>query len=302
MMSTQTYPLRGPVHWVLDWDGTITQKDTLDALVNIAASTKPDFPTQERWKHVVDAYMSDYTSSLDKLAPDGALPTTLKGEAKLLKELKSVEQRSLDRVFESKIFADLTKESLEAGAKKAIESGEVVIRPGCVELLRRLSTRSTSNGDKLHILSVNWSRQFILSCLKTAGVHLDPEIVLANELEGIDEGKHSTGQISPDGSLKIIASDDKLRHRQQIMEEDPMPTVYVGDSWTDIECLLGVQLGICIQDEPLGSSQKKLAEAFKRLNVACPRLSVWEEVGEPGLTSARDFVEIQKWFENNRAD
>jgi phosphoglycolate phosphatase-like HAD superfamily hydrolase len=300
-MSTQTYPLRGPVHWVLDWDGTITKKDTLDALVDIAASTKSDFPTHDRWKHVVDAYISDYTSSLVKLAPNGTLPTTHQGEAKLLADLKPVEQRSLDRVYASQIFAGLTNEDVAAGAKKAIESGAVTIRPGCVEILQRFSAQATSKGDKLHILSVNWSRYFILSCLKTAGIELDPGLVLANELDGIDEDKESTGQISPDGCMKIIASGDKLRHLEQLKERDPMPLVYVGDSWTDIECLLAANLGICMRDEPMGSSQGKLADAFKRLDIACPQLSDWEDMGEPGLTFAGDFEEIQKWFEKNRA-
>jgi phosphoglycolate phosphatase-like HAD superfamily hydrolase len=300
-MSTQPYPLRGPVHWVLDWDGTITKKDTLDALVNIAATSKPDFPTHERWRHVVDAYISDYTSTLEKLVPNDNLPTTQQGEAKLLRDLKVVEQRSLDRVFDSTIFTGLTKDDLTAGAQRAVQSGEVSIRPGCVDLLRRLSTQATHNADKLHILSVNWSRHFIWSCLKTAGVELDSAVILANELDGIDEGRQSTGQISPDGSLQIISSDDKLRHLERIKKEDAMPMVYVGDSWTDIECLLAADLGICIRDEPMGSGQKKLADAFKRLNIACPLLHNWEEAGEPGLTCASDFVEIGKWFERNRA-
>jgi hypothetical protein len=299
-MSTQTYPLKGSVHWVLDWDGTITKKDTLDALVNIATSTKPNFPTHDRWNHVVEAYIADYSSSLAKLVPNDTLPTTLQGEAKLLEDLKPVEQRSLDRVFASKIFAGLTKENLEDGARKAINSGAVSLRPGCVEMLQRLSAPTASEGDKLHILSVNWSRHFILSCLKTAGIEVDPSLILANELDGIDEGRQSTGQISPTGSMKIIASGDKLRYLEQLREKESMPMVYVGDSWTDVECLLAVELGICMRDEPMGSSQGKLADAFKRLNIACPRLEDWEDVGEPGLTFAGDFGEIERWFERSR--
>jgi 2-hydroxy-3-keto-5-methylthiopentenyl-1-phosphate phosphatase len=299
-MSTQTYPLRGPVHWILDWDGTITKKDTLDALVNIAASTQPDYPIHDSWKHVVDAYMVDYTSSLDQLVPNSSLPTTLEGEAKLLEELKVVEQRSLDRVYDAGIFGELATEDLEAGAKKAVESGEVAIRPGCVDLLKRLSSNETAKGDKLHILSVNWSRHFISSCLKAAGVEIDPSIILANELQGIDGGHRSSGEISPVGTLKIISSADKFHQLERLKQENALPVVYVGDSWTDIDCLLAVDLGICIRDEPMGSSQKKLADAFGRLSVACPRLEDWEEAGEPGLVWGKEFEEIGQWFERNR--
>jgi 2-hydroxy-3-keto-5-methylthiopentenyl-1-phosphate phosphatase len=298
-MSTNRAPsLKGPIHWVLDWDGTITKKDTLDSLVNIAASTKPNFPTQDRWKSVVEAYMSDYTTTLEQLAPGGALPRTIEGESKLLKALKVTEQRSLDRVFESKIFESLTKGALEEGAKKAVESGDVVLRPGCVELLQSLSHHAMAKGDILHIVSVNWSRHFISSCLKAAGAEVDSALIIANELDGITEGKSSSGEISPDGSVKVVASDDKLFYLERIREANSASIVYVGDSWTDIECLLAADLGICIRDEPMGSSQRKLAEALERLNVACPRLADWNKADDSRAVWARDFVEIQEWAKN----
>tara|TARA_R110002003_G_scaffold97_12_gene7833 strand:+ start:13527 stop:14441 length:915 start_codon:yes stop_codon:yes gene_type:complete len=301
MSTHRQKPPKGPTHWVLDWDGTITKKDTLDALVNIAASTKPDFPTHSRWTKVVDAYMADYTVTLDGLAPGGALPTTLEEEKKLLNEMKVVEQRSLDRVFESKIFAGVTAGQSESGARKAVESGEVTLRPGCVDLLQSLLGHAASKGDSLHILSVNWSRHFISSCLKAVGVALDPSIILANELDGFAEGKPSTGQISSGGQMKITASVDKLKHLEKMRKAGAAPIVYVGDSWTDIECLLAADLGICIRDEPMGSSQRKLTEALERLRVDCPRLSSSEEADGSQVVWARDFVEIQAWVDDYTA-
>ncbi|KAF2832177.1 hypothetical protein CC86DRAFT_280234 [Ophiobolus disseminans] len=292
-MSKKPYPKRDPIHWVLDWDGTITKRDTLDALVNIAASTKPNFPTINRWKQIVIAYLSDYTSTLEVLAPGGALPTTIEGERKLLKDLKVVEQRSLDRVYEAKIFEDVTNKQIEEGANKAIREGNVALRPGCLEFLQRMSS---AEGNMLHILSVNWSRHFISSCLKSAGAEVDPSPVLANELQGIARGEPSSGQISPDGETKIVASDDKLRYLEKLREDSIAPIVYVGDSWTDIECLLAADLGICIRDEPMGSSQKKLAEGFERLEIHCPHLSESKEQDDDtSIMWTRDFLEIHEW-------
>jgi phosphoglycolate phosphatase-like HAD superfamily hydrolase len=299
-MSTKSISPTRPIHWVLDWDGTITKKDTLDALVNIAAATKPTFPTHERWKHVVEAYISDYTSILKTLAPNGILPTTLEAEKTLLKDLKPVEQRSLDRVSTSKIFEGLTRKSLADGASKAIGSGDVTLRPGCVEFLQSISAQLSGTGDKLHILSVNWSRHFIASCLGAAGVQIDPEIIYANELAGIAEGKTSSGQISPDGSRKIIASGDKLRYLEMMREMSAGTIVYVGDSWTDVECLLAAEVGICIRDEPMGSSQRKLAEAMERLNVACVPLLGGAHGGGSHVFWAKDFVEIQEWARDRK--
>ncbi|KAF2033849.1 hypothetical protein EK21DRAFT_97964 [Setomelanomma holmii] len=295
MSTTRQLPPKGPIHWVLDWDGTITEKDTLDALVNIAASTKPNFPTHDRWKQVVDAYLDDYTATLEELAPRGMLPTTIEAEEKLLKDLKVVEQRSLNRVSESKIFEGLTGAQLEFGAKKAIEAGKVALRPGCVEFLQSFACDAASKGDKLHILSVNWSQHFISSCLKTAGVDINTSVILANELDGIATGKPSSGQISPDGETTIIASDDKLRHLEYMRRSSSMPIVYVGDSWTDIECLLAADVGICIQDEPMGTSQKKLAGALGRVMVEYFPLLDSDERRHSRVASARDFMQIQKW-------
>ncbi|KAH4221611.1 hypothetical protein HBI06_160220 [Parastagonospora nodorum] len=292
MSSPKPKPMpRRPTHFILDFDGTITQSDTLNTLVSIAASSKPTFPTQQRWKTVVDAYISDYTSTLEKLSP---LPTTVEGEKKLLRDLKVVEQRSLDRVFEARIFEGVTREMVEEGAERAVRGGEVKLRDGCVELLKSVLA---SGEDTLHVLSVNWSRHFIASCLKTAGVLVDPAVILANELEGIEEGRPSSGQISPDGSMKIVTSGDKLQYLEQMRQQGNARVVYVGDSWPDVECLLAADVAICIQDEPMGSSQRKLADALERLEVACPRILHCEVRDQSQVVWAKDFAEISTWVE-----
>ncbi|KAF1914899.1 HAD-like domain-containing protein [Ampelomyces quisqualis] len=294
-MSTKRPPLTSPIHWILDWDGTITNKDTLDALVNIAAATKPTFPTHDRWESVVEAYMADYTATLEKLAPGGVFPTTIADEKRLLNDMKAVEQRSLDRVFCSQIFEGLTQETLDEGARKALESGEVALRPGCVDFLHSVLSQANSETDSLHILSVNWSRYFISSCLRTAGIDIDSRLVFANEFTGIAEGTSSIGEISLTAASKLIASEDKLHILKYLRERSSAPVVYVGDSWTDIECLLAADLGICIRDEPMGSSQRKLAEAFTRLGVSCPRLGDVTDASHPQIAWAQDFAAIHAW-------
>lgn len=274
----------------------MTQKDTLDALVNIAASTKPDFPTRERWKEVVAAYMHDYTTTLNTLVPDGALPTTITDERNLLKAMKPVEQHSLDRVAASKIFAGMTAQHLDDGARMAVQSGDVALRAGCVEFLRTVTNDATS-GDKLHILSVNWSRHFILSCLKSAGANINASIILANELDGISDGRESSGEISPSGDVRIVASGDKLRYLEELRKGSEAMVVYVGDSWTDVECLVDADFGVCIRDERMGGSQGKLAEALERIGVECPCISTGQEGGGGGVVWARDFTELLRWVD-----
>jgi hypothetical protein len=148
-------------------------------------------------------------------------------------------------------------------------------------------------------LSVNWSRHFIQACLGASGVtDIPTPSIFSNELDKIDSGEPSTGVVIPvitnDGGL-IMSSGDKLE-RMKRMRESKDQKVYVGDSWTDIECLLAADLGICIRDEPMGTSQKKLAEALTRLGVSCPRLEDYRDADEWNVVWARDFAEIQDWI------
>jgi hypothetical protein len=301
-MSTSTKPpfnKASPIHWILDWDGTVTRKDTLDTLVSISAAIKPDFPTQDHWNNVSKAYMDDYTATLAQIAPEDKLPTTVSGEKRLLAQMKPVEQRSLSRVSSSGIFAGLTREVIEAGARQAIDSRATELRNGFPELFKHIHDDRENDGFVL--LSVNWSRHFIQSCLGASGIHGVPTYsVFSNELDKVDSGEQSTGVIVPatnNGGSLIMSSGDKLEQMER-MQEFRGQKVYVGDSWTDIECLLAANLGICIRDDPMGSSQKKLAEALTRLGVSCPRLKDYREADEWGVVWARDFAEIQDWVES----
>ncbi|KAI4699613.1 hypothetical protein J4E81_004640 [Alternaria sp. BMP 2799] len=296
-MSTKP-PLNksSPIYWILDWDGTITKKDTLDALVNISAATKPNFPTHDHWNSVSKAYMDDYTATLAQLAPNGTLPSTISAEKQLLAQMRAVEQRSLDRVSSSGIFAGLTRDTIDAGAKQAVHSRAVELRTGFESFFRHVQHDRKEDGFML--LSVNWSRTFIKSCLGEADiVDVPTSSVMANELDNVEAGEPSTGRIIStvhDDAGIIMSSGDKLEKMKHTQLKGQI--VYVGDSWTDIECLLAADLGICIRDEPMGGSQKKLAESLTRLGVSCPHLSNFKEADEWGVVWARDFAEIQDWI------
>ncbi|KAF5850369.1 hypothetical protein GGP41_002615 [Bipolaris sorokiniana] len=287
-----------PIHWILDWDGTVTKKDTLDALVSISAAEKPEFPTMDHWKSVSQAYMDDYTATLKQLIPTGALPTTIVEEKQLLAKLKEVEQRSLDRVHSSAIFTNLTHQGIELGASRVLELGQMQLRTGFPSFFKHIQSRE---GDAFAMLSVNWSRHFIHSCLAASKISVASHAILSNEFDGISAGVPSSGRIvaAASGELDpIVSSGDKLRNFEQ-MQELNGPKVYIGDSWTDIECLLAADLGICIRDDPMGSSQKTLADALTRLGVPCPKLRDRRQYKDHGIVWARDFTEILEWMEND---
>lgn len=346
-MSIPMFTLGRAIHWILDFDGTLTKKDTLNALVNVAVAANPGRPTLAAWQNVTKAYLSDYSTALEQHAPDGNLPTTVIDERKLLWDLEVVEQRSIDRVSAAEIFKDVTGTDLYVGAARAVERRDVQLRSGSSDFLHYLYMRMSRQDvdvDMVNILSVNWSQRFIAGCLQA--VRLDPYIqlpqwkdlvqqgdvqygptrsrqllqqlpkntrgleqnapfrmdVYANELEGVEEGSQSTGKVCAKGSHAIMSSRDKMTYLQCLRKTSPytmrpVPVVYVGDSWTDFECLLAAELGICIRDDPMTSSQRTLADSLKRLDIRCPNILEWENVDEWSIIWARDFIEIREWAE-----
>ncbi|KAI8935753.1 hypothetical protein NX059_007273 [Plenodomus lindquistii] len=295
-----------PIHWILDFDSTITTHDTLTTLVSISASNSPSFPVPNPWSALTTAYLHDYTSTLSALAP--TLPTTLPGEKALLQTLRPVEQKSLTRVSSSGIFTGLTYTALLSGARKARQEGGVELRKGFeafyeVVMMQRDGDRG---GEKITILSVNWSALFIHACLPSSPPFSMKDI-LANELEGLSKespDSQSTGRIVQ----RVVSSGDKVRELERLRREDEEEgsgkggmIVYVGDSWTDIEALIAADLGICIRDEEMGRAQRELADALERLGIECVRL------GEGGgkmdgrdnvnMVWARDWDEIRAWSE-----
>ncbi|KAF2015714.1 hypothetical protein BU24DRAFT_461947 [Aaosphaeria arxii CBS 175.79] len=342
------------IQWVLDWDGTITLKDTLDALVNISRQIKPTSGIPEAWSSLTQAYLSDLDTALSTHAPSGKLPTNVLDERSLLLKLRAVEQASVSRVSDSQIFQSLTDKDIKNGARDAVKQGRVQLRNGYLDFESHLSSRMDRQHediDVVNILSVNWSQHFIASCLNTASeasawesklanfVHSWPnpigayglskskqiqeqvsslhcpsymanlmpfqKRISANELEGLGDG--STGVICAGGDDLIVSSSDKLTTFQKMRKMNPytmkpIPVVYVGDSWTDFDCLLAADLGICIRDEELTSTQRKLHESFERLGIKCPHLKDWKTADDWAVVWVRDFAEIKDWLSSLEDD
>ncbi|KNG49016.1 haloacid dehalogenase-like hydrolase protein [Stemphylium lycopersici] len=219
-----------PMHWILDWDGTITTKDTLDTLVHISSTRKPDFPTTDHWNRVSQAYMDDYSATLKLLVPDGLLPTTVRDEKRLLGQMRHVELRSLERVSDSGIFAGLTEQTIDEGAGKAIQSGQVQLRNHFSSFHKHVQE---SKGQTFNILSVNWSRHFIWSCLGAAGVTVPCDAIVSNELDSISAGEASGGRIVSAVTAYrnlIVSSGDKLQTLEQMPRIDAPKEARKGNS------------------------------------------------------------------------
>lgn len=226
------------------------------------------------------------------------------------------------RVEAAGVFRGVKWGKVDAEAERCVEEGEVVLRGGWGGLVRGFA----GGEGKVGVVSVGWSGRFIRGCLLHAaaaagegeglGEVVNGMEIVANEIEGLDGEEGSDGMLSRwfagEGGGGIWTAGDKGRVVRRLIAGEEggigrMRTVYVGDSVTDLECLMLVDVGVCVRDEPLQSGQEALREVLERVGVQCRWIGEMgrehtgrggegvesEEGGtEKGLWWARDFEEI----------
>ncbi|KAK7613233.1 hypothetical protein JOL62DRAFT_554582 [Phyllosticta paracitricarpa] len=299
-----------PIHLILDWDGTLTAKDTLHFLGQISAehAVKDAAPPSSSWDDIVKAYVDDLDAHVKAYRPSSSERTTIAEEKAWLTSLEDVDLRSVRRVEDAGLFTGITADTVSQGAAKAVGSGQLQLRKGWENLLFRNEGNEGILRGKISILSVNWSATFIREALLHAAYEtkalqstlMNADVlrrtmqnidISANEFEGLDGFEGSSGRLTKSGGKGIRTSQDKL-------ERMPIPhkfggdelVIYVGDSCTDLEALLAADVGVCVRDEPMGSGQRELAETLERIGVLVHRLKLLAEMPPP------DDSRIDLWW------
>jgi hypothetical protein len=283
-----------PIHLLLDWDSTLTRKDTLSLVGSVAYHANPD-KSLPPWSHFVNGWMTDYTEHATRYKPIASARATLDQERQWLASLASIENKSVHRVESSGIFKHVKASHVDHIAASSIKSGDLQLRSHWNSLIYTLLSNPSN---KISILSVNWSARFIRQSLLSASSNLTfPENEIlnsyvqtmeidANEISDLDHTDGSDGRLSKGSSTGIRTSADKLLrlpiHCQQKLDESVSTkspaeqadeiVVYIGDSATDLEALLAAGVGICIRDDPMGSSQQELSDTLQRIGVDIRRI------------------------------
>lgn len=292
-------PGTSKMHLILDFDGTITAKDTIATLAHVGVS----FQKQDgrdlapAWDDVVQKYAADYQGHVSRYQPKEADRTTLEAEFAFLRSLREVETRSVRRVGESRLFRGMTQPGLFAAGRDAVRNGDVQLRTGFRDFLH---TALQERECKVSVVSVNWSASFI------RGVVDDPAVtVIANDISADGEvvgpnlPRRGNGEKAKDGrgagSLLIATSADKLEAMRALIAarsdgQEREQVVYFGDSATDLECLAAVS-GVVLSDDEDG----KLLRTLRRLGVGVAHVAAVAALhaGGSGMIWARDFREIQ---------
>lgn len=277
-------------HIIFDFDGTITQKDTVENIGRAAVEWRKTpqgggVDLTREWEHIVQSYMQDLAAYDQTQLPEEKR-TTWQQERDYLHGRRVVEEASLIRLRESGIFAGFAADDrlVEAGRRDR-ETGRTRIRGGFAEYLNKIRAR----GYIVHVVSVNWSASYIRGVLEPWGI----TSIVANEIQ-LDGSIAAKSQDSPPSGPrefehpKVFAtSADKLEATQDLLKSVEGRCVgYFGDSTTDLECL-EFRGGLVMATDGGGS----LLRTLRRLGRDVPFVS---EAGEAqtGITWARDFAEV----------
>lgn len=279
--------------FVLDFDGTITNKDTISVIARSAISFQAEKAkdVSATWDGIVRDYARDYEEFVRAYRPVREDRGTVGAEVAFYRALRGVEERSFARVGERGLFAGIREREWERLGEEAVRGGEVGIRRGFAAFVEELSR----DGGWWGVVSVNFSRAFIRGVLRSVGLQATEEVtVLANQP---DEDGILRGPVLQDGRAAelMTTSDAKLDAMKALLVSwgEPIPNgvVYIGDSGTDLECLLEDGVVGIIMSEDHNSS---LIQSMKRTGVEVLHIDEYhqKEKDTKGVAWARDFSEI----------
>jgi len=269
---------RSTIRLVLDWDGTLTKRDTLHIVAAIGYDHNQNLGLPS-WDNIVQTYISDYTDYEAHYTPTAKERKNVTEESEWLASLKNVERRSIERTEAAGIFTGITKQDIMSASKSAIQNEKLQLRQGWRRLLTiACEPRQQSSPDVplVSIISVNWSATFIKACIETALAELPiSKDIMSSILVFANEVPLRGSETTP----AICTSADKLAKFKEVRGTDDCPMVYVGDSPTDFDCLIAADVGICVRDNPMGGGQKELKETLERVGFEVVRLNhaAWED-------------------------
>lgn len=194
-----------------DFDETITNEDTTALLGQVGLDHQH---SNMSWSFFVDAYMEDYNRIKSSIPTNATVRERLGA-------FRPAEAASLDRIEKYNVFRGLTRQYVnEQGARHASQ----YLRSGVVDALKHVDK------DNFRIMSVNWSKDWILGFLRPLGLNL--EHVYSNDLSYYEKNHTATGHITHE----LLTSVDKEHLMDAILRKTPADTrtVYVGDSTGDL--------------------------------------------------------------------
>ena len=300
------------IQLVLDFDGTITTEDTTAVIGGrcitkareLAANGLSLDQLPNNMRYYSDLYFQQYKDWKDSAASMPVERRTIDEEASYLSQSRQVELDSFLRVRSAVLGVSggigdlehdtgLRNKTMMVEGCEAVRTGEIKIRDP--KALKSLIAKAGDGSNRWGIVSVSWSRRFILGALLEGGL-IDQgneddfsKNIKANELLAplATTGDHGANVIcsamDKRDALGRLLADWNINDRA---EQSAAITIYVGDSSTDIGCLGHSSIGCYFCED---STKDHVVQTLNRLGVNCMLLSKLESI-----TEARNKDEQQR--------
>ncbi|PWN53519.1 DUF500-domain-containing protein [Violaceomyces palustris] len=242
---------RAKVVLLLDYDETITREDTLSLI------SPP--PKEEGGGKPFSHYSELYVEELTKLKERFGERESWEREMEYMRELdEEVEWKVTKQIEEGGLFKGERLEDLLE------RSSKVEFREGWEEfddwILKREEEEEEEGKVEIEteIISIGWSARFIRESIERGRKRRErsspsqvPRRIFSNEVEmkpdplGQDVG---TGRLETKRKGMRTGLDKLERLNQIVKDRDGLTTIYVGDSRTDLACLLQADYGVLLGD------------------------------------------------------
>ena len=322
---------KADIQLVLDFDGTITTEDTTAiigarCLAKARELTPSDFPSGQLTKpmsYYSDKYFQEYRQWKESTKDSPAERSSIRDEVAYLSQSRSVELNSFLRVRNAVLrvpgrMRDFEHDEqrrkefmLEAG-REAVRNGDVKVRN--LAALTRVLADVDNDGSRWGIVSVSWSRRFIIGVLLESGLVIpeDSENDLANKIKAnellapltrgeLGEDRIVCSALDKQTALQRLLADwnagtrGRIRATTEYSRSEAM-VVYIGDSGTDIGCLTHASVGLLVCEDP---DTNPVVHTLRDIGVACAPSSQLPSLAElaHGRQNAEAIVYLIKGFE-----
>ncbi|KAK3686604.1 hypothetical protein LTR37_019665 [Vermiconidia calcicola] len=288
------------IQLVFDFDGTMTTADTTAVIGSHCIAKARELAPPDTSEHQLpkpmeyysELYMQEYQAWEELNSGSEAPRTTIDEEVSHLSQSRNIDYASFMRVRDAVLntpggIGELSRNErlrndfmIDAG-RQAVRSGEVQIRDP--EALRRLMAKAEEEGNVWGIVSVSFSRRFIIGALIEAG------LVREERAQGIAGWIRCNELLAPDPyddkSNVLCSTQDKKDAFRELLadwrkqsgareraypissrDDDSVITIYVGDSTTDLGCLVGLSIGMYLSE---GKREDAVAKTLNRFNIGC---------------------------------
>ena len=267
-----------PLRLFFDWDETITAADTL----SLIAPPEGEQLHGPAFGHYTEAYLAD----LSEFESSFGTRTDWERQLEFLGAIDTVEVASVSRVEQGGLFRGMPKSALLERATK------VQFRAGWDAFAHWLHAETEARTVSADVISVGWSAEFIRHAIASRENGKDTiRNVYANEVQ-FDESNEGTGTLTKSAPLNALDTPSNGKggirtalHKLHILRsltdsnaersKEKAVSVYVGDSTTDLPCLLAAHYGLIMKnsdawpDSSLNKTIESTNPPLKALYTGC---------------------------------